>query len=180
MIMEKIVSNLSDWSKLPPRVLFAFTLICGCFLFVGESFFSKVGLGVIQMQYRPYFGLGFLFFGALLISFPIAEGIRRVYHLLADIFDQKRRFKHAKEWLDDLTPAQKKILRTYIEKKTRSLSLDYKDGSVHELEIANIIYLPSDLSFFDIKPRVDNGFYTEYNIQPKIYKYLKEHPELLA
>ncbi|MCJ7583798.1 MAG: superinfection exclusion B family protein [Anaerolineales bacterium] len=180
MGLEKFVSSLSDWSKFPPRVLFALTLICGGFLFGGNSFFKTLGLDEIQTQYRPYFGLGFLLFGVLLISFPIAEGLRRLYHWLIEKYNQRRRFELTKEWLTSLTPAQKKILHSYIDKNTRSLRLDYKDGTVNELMIAGILYLPSNISLFDTNPRVDDGWYTDYNIQPKVYKYLQEHPELLS
>jgi hypothetical protein len=63
---------------------------------------------------------------------------------------------------------------------TRSMSLDYKSGIVNELFNAGIIYLPTKISIFDSNPRVDDGMYTDYNIHPWVFKYLKEHPEILS
>lgn len=177
--MDKFLGSLTDWSKFPPRILFALTIICGAFLFGSNNFFKTLGLGAIQSHYRPYFGMGFLLFGALFISFPVTEGVKWFYGWLKQKYDQRKRTKHYKEWLAILTPAQKEILRAFIDSNTRSMSLDYSDGTVTELMNARIIYLPSNIRFFNSFPRKLGGMYTDFNIQPWVFKYLKEHPEIL-
>ncbi|MCL4559869.1 MAG: superinfection exclusion B family protein [Chloroflexi bacterium] len=178
--MEKFLSNLTDWSKFSPRILLALTIICGAFLFGGSDFFKTLGLDTIQTQFRSYFGLGFLFFGALFFSFPAAEVFKWIYNWLKRRFDQYQKEKRYKEWFTHLTPSQKEILRSFIENETRTRSLDYRDGTVGELMNAGIVYLPTNISFFERYPRVDDGMYTDFNIQPWVFKYLKAHPEILA
>lgn len=174
MGLKNFLGSITDWSKIPPRISFTLTVICSAFLFVGSDFFKTLGLDDIQTQYRTYFGLGFVVFGSLFISFPIAAGMKWFYNWQKDKYIQHKRKKLVKEWFTHLTPAQKEILRTFIEKNTRTLSLDYKDGVVNELMNAGIIYLPTAISIFD------DEMYTDYNIQAWVFKYLNEHPELLS
>jgi hypothetical protein len=181
MGLKNFLGNITDWSKISPRIFFALTFICGVFLFGGNAFFKTLGLDGIQTQYRPYFGLGFLIFGALFISFPITEVAKWFYNWFKEKYKHQRMIKHYKEWFTHLTPIQKEILRSFIKSNTRSMSLDFKDGTVNELMNAGIIYLPTNISIFKNNPRVDDdGMYTAYNIQPWVFKYLKEHPELLS
>ena len=173
MGLGKFLGNLTDWSKYPPRVLLVLTLICGAFLFGGSDFFKILGLDIIQAKYRPFFGLGFILFGALFFSFPIMEGVKWIYKWLKHKYDQRKKVKHYKEWFTHLTPTQKVILHSFIENNTRSMTLDFSDGTVKELANAGLIYLPSNLTLFQ------DEWYTDYNIQPWVFKYLKEHPEIL-
>lgn len=179
MDLSKIINNLTDWAKFSPRILLAFTIICGAFLFGDSDIFITLGLEYIQAQFRPYFGIGFLFFGSLLISFPISEGIKFLYKKLKTKVEQQQRRKIVKDWLLQLTPSQKEILRKFIINDTRSYSLNYEDGSVTELMNAGIIYLPTSISIFKRFPRQGNGLYTDFNIQPWVFKYLKDHLELI-
>jgi hypothetical protein len=175
--VDKFLSNLTDWYKFPPRILFAITVVCGVFLFGGSDFFKTLGLDTIQYQGRPYFGLGFLLFGALFISFPITEGSKWFYKWLKQKNDQQQKKSAFKKWFAYLTPAQTIILRSFIENNTRSQSLNCADGEVNELKNAGIIYLPTNITFFD-RYRLD-GMYADFNIQPWVWDYLKKHPETL-
>jgi Super-infection exclusion protein B len=172
--VDKFLGSLTDWSKFPPRVLLALTVICGVFVFGGSDFLKTLGLDLIQTQYRPLFGLGFLVFGALLLSFPIAEGGKWIYQKLYYVYDQGEKKKFYLEWFKVLTPPQKEILRGYIDSDTRSRSLDFNDGVVKELVNTGIIYLPGRYS------RLSIGWRTDYLIMPWVFTYLKEHPEILV
>ena len=180
MGVEKFLDKITDWSKFSPRILFTLTVICGAFLFGGSSFFKTLGLDSIQTQYRSYFGFGFLLFGALFLSFPMSKGGKRFYYWLQEKYNQQKREKYYREWIAHTTPAQKRILRSFVDNNTRSLSLDFQDGALNELMNAGIIYLPTNISIFKRRPRVDDGLYTDYNIQTWVFKYLKEHRELLS
>ena len=177
MSFGKFFSNLIDWSKFSPRILFSLTILCGFFIFGGKGFFATLGLVFIQAEYRPYFGLGFLVFGALFLSFPIAECTKWFYKQLKEIIEQRKKEKNYKDWILLLSKKQIKILRSFIENNTRSMQLDYQDGEVNELINAQFIYLPGNSAFFD-RHRVD-GMYTDFNLHPWVYKYLKNHSELL-
>jgi len=164
MPFGQFLSNLTDWSKLPPIILFALTIVCGLFLFGGIGFFKTLGLEAIQTEFRPYFGFGFLLFGALFLSFPVVNISKWIFDWLEREYKQGKSKKQTKEWLSKITDEQKIILRSFMKKKSRTMSLNIEDGFVKELEIAEIIYLPSATLFFD-RYKLD-GMYTDYNMQP--------------
>ena len=180
MELEKFLGNIIDWNKIPPRILFALTVICGVFVFGGDDLLKYLGLAAIQSRYRPFFGFGFLLFGALFLSYPIATMWKQFSEWLKRESNRRKQEKIYKEWLKRLTPRQKEILRRFVKNQTRSVQLDYTDGAVNELVNAGIIYLPTEISIFQRRPRADNGLYTSYNIHPWVYEYLKEHPEMLS
>jgi len=80
------------------------------------------------------------------------------------IYRSKRRLK-------DLTKEEKKLLRDYIFKDTRTQYLRDEDGVVKGLEYEKIIYPATNVG------SILEGF--AYNIQQWAWEYLKRHPELL-
>lgn len=177
MSLGKFLGNLSDWSNYSPRILFALTFICGVFLFGRSEFFTIIGLEVIQTKFRPYFGLGFLLFGSLFLSFPIVEAAKWIYKQGKEKFEHRKIERNYENLLIILTERQKSVLRSFMKKKTRTMQLNYEDGEVCELVNAQILYLPGDTIFFD-RHKLD-GMYTDFNLQPMVFNILKKRPELL-
>lgn len=73
--------------------------------------------------------------------------------------------------LTSLSPPEKAILATYLARATTTLSFDARDGVVGGLVAKKIIYrasnIPSSMLMFP------------YNLQPWVWDYLKETPEIL-
>lgn len=82
-----------------------------------------------------------------------------------------RNSKRLVKWLENLTPRQKEILSMYIDNNTRTFRFSIDKGEIVEIEAAGILYKPTGL--------IDLGQYCEYNINPWVWDYLKQHPELL-
>lgn len=177
MTIKEFFSNLTDFSKYTPRILFALTLLCGFFLFVNNTFTREIGLETIQSEYRPYFGFGFLLFGSLLLSYPLVEGTKWIFKLIKEKAQYYRRVKNYEEFITMLTSNQKSILKSFLENNTRTVQLNYEDGDVRELVNAQILYLPGNLTFFD-RYKLD-GMYTDFNLYPVVYKLIKKYPEKL-
>ena len=90
--------------------------------------------------------------------------IKRKYTYFKNKNNREKRLKQ-------LTNGEKIILSTYINKKSKTQVLDYRDGNVCELETFRIIRQASNIS------QGHTMFY--YNIQPWAWEYLNKHKELL-
>jgi len=77
-----------------------------------------------------------------------------------------------KKRLEDLTRAEKEILRGYIENDTMTQTFDCRDGSVLALENEHIIYRASEIGMESMD--------FPFNIQPWARQYLKRNPGLLS
>jgi hypothetical protein len=177
MSLEKFLGGFLDWSKYSPRVLLALTFLCGFITFGNSEVLTNLGLETIQSEYRPYFGIGFLLSAIMFLSYPLVLVFKWTLEKGRKIIEKTERKKNYISWLKILTETQKVILRTFINKNTRTQQLNYEDGDVLELINAGIIYSPGNIMFFD-RYKLD-GMYTDFNLQPVVYTLLKQHPELL-
>lgn len=159
-------TKLLDWLKLTPKHLFPIVLVTGTGLFSPSSLLDIFGLTSLMNQYRPYIGIVFLIFGALLLT----EGTIVVYQFISRWYQTKQLKNHQKELLQNLTEQEKIRLRHYIHKKTKNAYFDMADGVVGSLEIQGIVYKSVDIP-------VGNNF--AYNIQTWAWDYLNENPHLL-
>jgi predicted nucleotide-binding protein len=81
------------------------------------------------------------------------------------------------EYFNHLTGREKEILRSYIANKTRSLQLRFDEGTVIELINADVLYYASNRAITIWTP---NEYYTDVNMNLWAWKYLNQHPELIA
>ena len=81
-------------------------------------------------------------------------------------------FRAGRKRLRALTPAEKEILRGFIDCNSRTQPLDLRNGTVSGFEDENIIYKSAPMS--------DSLEYFPFNIQPWAWRELKKHPEWLA
>ena len=162
------VSKLSEWLKLKPKYLFALGLGSGLLIFSPVSFLEKLGLIELATDFRPWIGALFLLSAVLLITNILSKLGTPIQRKFEDMLFVRRKAKHFKE----LTPAEKHILRRYLEGDTRTLDLNVSDGVTNGLIAAKILYRASTLG--------DMSGYFAHNIQPWAWRYLKKHPEMVV
>lgn len=160
-------SKFIDWIKLPAKYLFAISIATGILLFSDQEFLVKLGLLEFKSNYNSIIGAVFLISSVFVVTHFIIFAYSKVKKRVNWFRTKRRGIKRLK----DLTHQEKGILSFYIDKNTRTQSLDYTDGRVSELEWHKIIYRTSQLSKL--------GTYFDYNIQPWAWDYLKKHRSLL-
>lgn len=160
-------SQALGWLKLPQRVLWALVIVAGLVLWGPSWFVSGLGLEQFITAYRMYLGVVFLLFLAATLPTPVHWLASKGWSRLQDM--RHRKVRQAR--LHDLSEDEKNVLRHYIEKRTRTQTLDYTDGVTSALESAGIIYRASNMA----------QQYTDfaYNIQPWALEYLRKHAEVL-
>ncbi len=161
-------TKLVDWIKLSPRHSLAVAIASGVLLFLGDGPLATLGLEQLRAKYRPWIGGIFLLSSVLLLSYPLAALGKRVSTWWRD----SQFVRGGRQRLRQLTPWEKEILRRFVERETRTQTLNFKDGVVAGLVDDSIIYQSSNLG------TIHGNF--AYNIQPWAWKELRKHPELLS
>lgn len=136
-------------------------------LFVPNEVKSDLGLLSVKEKYSTYIGSAWIVSLCVLIS--------RLSWKIGILIQTKIkgiiRARKLKMRLTDLTPNEKKILKPYITKNTRTQTFNYTDGDVKELEENNIISQASTIS--------SNATYFPYNIQSWAFDHLRKNRKLL-
>jgi hypothetical protein len=153
--------------KLARRFLVVFIFISALLLFLNEKILIKIGIHEITQNNRSVIGLVFI---CSVVIFTI--GI--LSDALASI--QKRRTiikinRREAQRLNCLTEEEKKILRFYIYRKTRTNYLHFDDRVVQGLLSEGVIHLSS--------PAGSMLSAYAFNISHFAWEYLNTHPNLL-
>ncbi len=169
MDLSKVIdlNKFIEWLKLPPKYLFAISVIGALLLFGPNTFIIRLGLDVFIKDYRKFIGIIFLAVNILLLAHFFDAGY---FYYQIKIKNYIRLIK-GKEKLHNLTPQEKKVLIVYINQNTMSQYLDLNSGSTFDLEKEQIIFRSSCFSH-------DDTFF-DYNIKPWARDYLKENPDLI-
>ncbi|MBU4270776.1 MAG: superinfection exclusion B family protein, partial [Planctomycetes bacterium] len=117
--MSEFWIKLIDWIKQPPRVVAAIAVACGIILFSPSEVQDVVYVTSILNTIGPYIGIVFVLACTLLItsliSFSYSWSQKQILRL---------KFKRLRvQSLSDLTPDEKKILRYYILRNTKTQKL---------------------------------------------------------
>lgn len=160
-------SKFLDWIKLSPKYLSPIVIVSGFLLFAKLSWLEVFGLAELVTKYRPYIGGIFLLSATLLLSHWLIS----LYEWLAKRRLWSGRIERAKQHLHNLTPEERDIFRGYIGGNTRTLYLPIESGVVAGLEWQYLIIKASNIG------NLEDGW--AYNIQPWVWDYLHENPELI-
>lgn len=160
-------SKFLDWLKLSPRYLFPLALVTGFVLFMPDSVLDIFGVTAFVASYRGYIGIVFLISFALILTEATLLGYRK--------YSERRNKSKAAQTLETLlknmTLDEKRILRQYTERNTKTAYFDMENGVVGGLEDHGIIYKATNVG------RADRW---AYNIVPAVWDYLQKHPEILS
>lgn len=156
-----------EWLKTSPRYFVPILLACTFLLFSPTEWLDLIGLKTFRENSNPYLGLVFVASLALVVT----GALWSVAAILEVRYRNYKRLSSAKARLKFLTLEEKKVLRLYLEKETRTQTFDIENGVVSGLVSAKILY-----------PAVHHGdmFAFPINMEFLIWKYLREHPELVA
>jgi hypothetical protein len=92
-------------------------------------------------QSKPYFGVALLLCVALFIASCIGA--------VGDRINNYRESRSRRKRLHRLTSEEKQLLRTYIERQTRSINLNVTSGVVNGLEQETVIYRSSNVGHLE-------------------------------
>lgn len=133
-----------------------------------DSFLKVIGLTNIPIGYEFWLNL----LGVICIIYTLLYFIAKPVTYYFEQYKLKRKVKHIKETIkNQLTRDEKDLLKKYIDQDTRSLNLNYADGTVSHLANLGIIYRASQVSRMHT--------YFDYAIQDFALDYLKKNPHLL-
>jgi hypothetical protein len=151
-----------------PEYLLPLSLFTGFVLFATQRWLSVFGIAGLVSDYRPWFGMAFLLSTALLLS----AAIMAVWGVVKRKRAESKFLPERQERLHHLSEPEKKLLRGYVEGKTRTQYHPMSDGVVGGLEAERVLFRASSLGqSFD---------HFAYNIQPWAWEYLNKNPKLLS
>jgi hypothetical protein len=166
-MVSEIAKVFLDFLKLAPRFLAAMGFAAALLLFSGDQSLKRLGLSEFVEKWRFALGLTLVACAALLAT-----------HLSAYLLGRAKRGWHKRkidrrmiERLQQLTEAEKQILRYYLAYQTRANMLRVENGVVQELVSEGIIYQSASVG------SLLEGF--AHNISDLAWDYLNVHPELL-
>jgi hypothetical protein len=161
------VTKIGDLLRLAPRLLFALALASGFLLFASNGLAATLGVEGFRTEASPWLGIGFVVSSAAWLS----HGLARVARFFGQRITRWRTMKVMRSTLKHLSPAERELLREFIDADTRTVTLDMSKGTHAALEARNVIYRASTVSRFHT--------FFDYNIQPWAWEYLKKRPEVL-
>lgn len=171
--MASETSSFVDWIKLTPRYLFALLLTASLIIFLPESLVQKIGLRETWSNPRFWVGLVFVLVSSLLIT----HGIVEVYSFGHRKYIAKRNGRRRFEYLKHLSPSEKKLLRSYIDNRTKTRNLPYDEGTVTGLIREGILYYASNRATNNLWNRVGE-YCTDINMEQWAWQYIMQHPEV--
>lgn len=166
MAGEEVIGKLIDHFNSPKYIL-VISLISGFLIFGDINIINKFALSYFVENFRLWIGIVFLIstgFWLVDIILIIIKQVKTKYVRFKNSRAREERLKH-------LTIEEKAILSKYITGKTKTQILDYRNGTVCELEAFKIIRQASNLSEYHTM--------FSYNIQPWAWEYLNKHKDLL-
>jgi hypothetical protein len=160
-----------DYTKLleqSPKILFAILIAGLLFLMAPASVLGFMSLNDFWL--RPYIGIVTIVAASLLVMHGAGYLVDRVKEKRAKKREQEEWEKNVADTLSSLTPAEKRALQPYILKNQNSQLFNYGNGVANGLVAKNILYIASQLGYWNNFP---------YNLQPWAREYLAKHLELL-
>ena len=151
-----------------PRVLMGIFLFCLLSVLIPITFLEKVGLLEIRNDYLAL--LWVLLF--LSLSLLISHGLFNLFPLIKNAIVKKINRRKIINYLHNLRPEEKDILKSYIENDTLTKSFSMFSGTHRGLYNHGILYRASDISM-----PLNNTF--DFNLSWWVSKYLKKNLNIL-
>lgn len=163
------LGKLTEWVKLSPRYLAPIGIGLGLLLWA-TPLVHALHLAPLVAQLGPYLGAAFLFVWLLAFAavvYPFIPTSDQVQAKLAE----RAKLRAGQQRLHRLTPAEKAILRPYIQENTNTRYLNWMSGEVIGLVDEDIIARALNMA--------REGLPAPLNIRPWAKDYLSAHPELI-
>jgi hypothetical protein len=163
-----VLKSATEWLKLPSRILLSIACVCALILFAPNWFLAALGLLEFVDSYRHFVGLALL----LSLVLPIFQLIFWTFDTSLKLYTSRRDRKSRENLLKKLTVPEKKILCQYLVAQSKTQYCQLDGGVVAGLAHQGLIY----------RVTTEPVGFTQlfaYNVQPWIWDYLNQHPEIL-
>ncbi|WP_054114300.1 super-infection exclusion protein B [Marinagarivorans algicola] len=159
--------QIFDWLKLSGKQAFILCIITSIILFSGDKLIAVLSLTEAKKSLQIWIGLVWL----ISVSTLVAEVGFPLFKWITQKIKRHSNLKKYQQRLHALTIEEKELLSEYINRNTRTISINYSNGVVKELEFEMVIRMASNIAYYhDVLP---------YNIQPWAWDYLTKNPGLL-
>ena len=161
--LKPILEFLKEFGK----YLVPIALVCALLLYLPVAALEHFGLTAISKEYKPHFSIVLLFCLAVIAW----NGLSLIWAWVWKKYRARQLVGDALKRLHALTEDEKRVLRGYINYKTRTQILDITDGVVGGLENIGVLHKSTGI-----------GQYPEmaYNITEWAWDYLNKHAEALV
>ena len=156
-----------EWAKLGARPLIALALAAALLLFLPTGATDLLGLTAFISSNRAWIGLAFVLSFSGILSYPLAT----LGRTLTGWYKNRSLDANRRERLNNLTPAEKEVLRGYLDADTQTQIFSLMNGVVQGLQSKGIIFQSANMG----TPNAQFAF----NIQPWAWQTLKENRLLL-
>ena len=167
-MVTDIIKSVLEVLKLAPRYLIAVVIICALLLFTPEDLQRSLGITEVVETHRPWIGLALISSLAIwLVAVFVSVG-----GWVKALWRRREKQKKIIARLNNMTEAEKQILRYYFAKDTRSNILRIESGDVQALVHSGIIYRSTN------RGSIVEGF--AHNITDFSWDYICENPQVLV
>jgi hypothetical protein len=165
------ITDILSKVTLPLKYKIVLAIGTAAALFVPREITSRFFGFALEGLLRTTIGVLFLIFSSFSIAELIYEFLKIVGKGIKGAISERRSSKQLIRDLHSLSDKEQEYLATFQRDNTISQNMPYNDGITQSLVGKKIISLASQVS--------ESGLYFPYNINPKVWAHIKEHPELL-
>jgi len=161
-------SKWIEYLKLHPKYVLPIFVFCLFLLCAPISVLSILGLEKVLEEYRVVPGIILMLSASMLL----VHLILKTYTSSQKQLRRRRERSRRRRVLTSLSPAEKTLLRAYMQQETKTMDLSLQDGVARNLEATGVLVRVSTLA-------VGFDFSTPFNLQPWAWDELRENPGLL-
>lgn len=167
----KLDVNVTDFFKLPAKIIFSVAIATGIILFLPENILSKLYMLDFRTQYG--FVIGLLF--TISISLSFVSFCSNIYYYFKNKYNIKKFKSTQKERLQNLDTYQKAIVYGLFKEDNHTAKLPLNDGGVKWLK-HNLIIIETMNQY--IVDDLNNALFP-YMLQPWVVDELQKDQKLL-
>ena len=165
--MPEWLKPILEWLKDPAKYLVPIAITCATLIVLPPAAIESLGLTAISKEYKPHFSIVLLF----CTSVVVWGGVRFTWGWVWKKYRAHQHVGNARKRLCTLTEDEKRVLRGYIQEKTKTRVFDIFDGVVGGLENLGVLHKSTGIG---------QAPHMAYNIDEWAWHYLNEHPETLV
>ncbi|MHC1783053.1 MAG: super-infection exclusion protein B [Anaerolineaceae bacterium] len=158
----EILTKILGAIKLPYKVYFAMTLLCGFLIFSPGKLLQRLSLDFFVFQYKSWISILFLFSFSLSLVYAIPE----IFSFIKKEVLKVLKKRYLADRLNNLSKGEKKVLFDYIDQDQRTQYFEIGDGIIRGLEAEGFLFRSSTTGTM---------FSWAFNIQPWVWKHIKKN-----
>jgi hypothetical protein len=169
----KYLKTLIDHLAFEYRKTFILAFVGWTMILFPNQIWEKMGLAEIFLQFRPWIYLASIFATLLIIGHTIFDLIEWGRQKIEKSWQLRTSRQQQEYLLKNLSNIEKEILAQYYLKDTTTIAFNLHDGVVDGLVKKHVLFMSGVTS----KPA--SSMKNDFNVQPWVWHYIKEHPDFL-